>query len=654
METTSSSGAVSALAHELLRAMHKFILPLIQTSAEPIPMSDAKYVSLGTSTDAKEFISALEKFISDLISQSQSKARKEHSIEVTLINGAPQDLKTSINVEKEDGASQYEMDSNTLMPARSMNLGPSPGVIQHPHSNTVHSDFIPIDDVRLEHLQRHLPQTIPIRLVCFEKYDSKLKILLLEKKDIPAYLAHRLSSKKYGKQTAHYFNGIRYFNARAFIKYSILSHTWTNTPGELTYRDWNAGQIDAEDPRCQKLINFCNTTLEDYGFAFGWIDTLCINKDSSAELDESIRSMYSWYANAEVCITYLANSDTISDMENDPWFKRGWTFQELVASRRIKFYNRHWKQINSSSTSNTDDKTDLSVLSAIQRATTITPKEMVNIRGASISRRMQLASKRIVTREEDAAYCLMGIFDVSISTEYGEGVHRAFFRLVREIFDSTKDVSDIFNWGGSHSPSWTPITSLFPTSLLNYRSPSAQLRSWRFIEPLTLTHLGLRTPMLLMPAVSTTESVSGPIGDYFAAVSVDLDEMQNHALSGFEIPRTHLILQQRIVEPMDPRTGFLRIRQITWGFGTLNVEEHDEDSIRIPKKCFAVLFEQHGKGVEPPPSVVYIRLYTKEPIFFDLEKSGHDQEPDDEDYGYYVVKREELAHHGMELTTLYL
>ncbi|KAF9477709.1 hypothetical protein BDN70DRAFT_810194, partial [Pholiota conissans] len=240
--------------------------------------------------------------------------------------------------------------------------------------------------------------------------------------------------------------GTRHTNAETLIKYSVLSHNWTNTPGELTYKDWNAGQIDAEDPRCQKLINFCNTTLEDYGFSFGWIDTLCINKESSAELDESIRSMYAWYANAAVCITYLAATDTMSGMEYDPWFTRGWTFQELVASRRIKFYNRHWKQINPSSTDNSDDKTDLSVLSAIQRATTITPKELVNIRGASISRRMQLASKRIVTREEDAAYCLMGIFDVSISTEYGEGVHRAFFRLVREIFNSTKDVSDIFNW----------------------------------------------------------------------------------------------------------------------------------------------------------------------------------------------------------------
>ncbi|KAF8190465.1 hypothetical protein BJ912DRAFT_925603 [Pholiota molesta] len=56
----------------------------------------------------------------------------------------------------------------------------------------------------------------------------------------------------------------------------------------------------------------------------------------------------------------------------------------------------------------------------------------------------------------------MGIFDVSISTAYGEGAGRAFFRLVEEIFRSKKDVSDIFNWAGDRNQfSWQPTTSFF-------------------------------------------------------------------------------------------------------------------------------------------------------------------------------------------------
>lgn len=38
-----------------------------------------------------------------------------------------------------------------------------------------------------------------------------------------------------------------------------------------------------------------------------WIDTICIDKRSSAELSEAINSMYSWYMNAEVCFAYLSD-----------------------------------------------------------------------------------------------------------------------------------------------------------------------------------------------------------------------------------------------------------------------------------------------------------------------------------------------------------
>jgi hypothetical protein len=49
---------------------------------------------------------------------------------------------------------------------------------------------------------------------------------------------------------------------------------------------------------------------------------------------------------------------------------------------------------------------------------------------------MSWRAKRITTTDEDNAYCLLGIFDVSMSLIYGEGEKKAFLRLNKEINDS--------------------------------------------------------------------------------------------------------------------------------------------------------------------------------------------------------------------------
>jgi hypothetical protein len=49
---------------------------------------------------------------------------------------------------------------------------------------------------------------------------------------------------------------------------------------------------------------------------------------------------------------------------------------------------------------------------------------------------MSWAAKRVTTREEDNAYCLLGIFDVYMPLIYGEG-KRAFTRLIEEVSKSS-------------------------------------------------------------------------------------------------------------------------------------------------------------------------------------------------------------------------
>jgi hypothetical protein len=57
---------------------------------------------------------------------------------------------------------------------------------------------------------------------------------------------------------------------------------------------------------------------------------------------------------------------------------------------------------------------------------------------------MSWASKRITTRKEDIAYCLLGLFGIHMPLLYGEG-DRAFIRLEEEILKQSSDQS-LFAW----------------------------------------------------------------------------------------------------------------------------------------------------------------------------------------------------------------
>ncbi|KAK0731896.1 hypothetical protein B0H67DRAFT_449381, partial [Lasiosphaeris hirsuta] len=60
------------------------------------------------------------------------------------------------------------------------------------------------------------------------------------------------------------------------------------------------------------------------------IDTCCIDKSSTTELNKAINSIFRWYGRSEVCYTYLSEitgpgrKDRIADSR---WFTRGWTLQ---------------------------------------------------------------------------------------------------------------------------------------------------------------------------------------------------------------------------------------------------------------------------------------------------------------------------------------
>jgi hypothetical protein len=134
--------------------------------------------------------------------------------------------------------------------------------------------------------------------------------------------------------------------------YAILSHTWVEGE-EVSFQDI---QLSTTEQRkgYHKVVGCCNLARR-HGYSWVWIDTCGIDKSSSAELSEAINSMFAWYKCAEVCYVYLEDvhnneifeEHTADDHEKHSfglkpyhlprWFTRGWTLQELIAPRQVRF-----------------------------------------------------------------------------------------------------------------------------------------------------------------------------------------------------------------------------------------------------------------------------------------------------------------------------
>ncbi|EIW77935.1 hypothetical protein CONPUDRAFT_61977, partial [Coniophora puteana RWD-64-598 SS2] len=219
-------------------------------------------------------------------------------------------------------------------------------------------------------------------------------------------------------------------------RYTTFSHRWGDDEPAYSAKS----TLKGKGTGYKKLVQFLNKTLER-GIMFAWTDTCCIDKSSSAELDEAIRSMFRWYQNSTLCIVHLANTDQVESIHTEEWFRRGWTLQELLAPPRVKFFNKNWTPICPTG----DDKR---------------PNEkshfgmFPHILETPVAEKMAWAANRITTRGEDMAYSLMGILNVSMQTAYGEGRDRAFRRLFQAIVEETDDSSvlcfDSVCW--PHSP----------------------------------------------------------------------------------------------------------------------------------------------------------------------------------------------------------
>ncbi|KAG8832015.1 hypothetical protein FRC17_002201 [Serendipita sp. 399] len=330
---------------------------------------------------------------------------------------------------------------------------------------------------------------------------------------------HRLSCNNLN---CHYLEDIK-----KELRYSVLSHRWGDheivfhhmqMPSEELAKIWELSSTSeklmmlrnivpsATGPSIDKISWFLDIS-KTKGCQYAWMDTICINKGSSSELDESIRSMYGWYRDSYICIVHLSKTVLNSHLGNDPWFTRGWTLQELLAPSRFAFYSKDWKQLTRvdctkrsfKQAKQRDEESESRLWTYVEKVTGIDAEDLHNFKPGvfDIRKRMSWISRRTTTRIEDMAYCLIGIFNVNLSTAYGEK-EAAFYRLQMEILQSSNDIS-IFDWQGQASI-FNSMLAKSPACFTQYFGLRKDTSLPAGDDPTFVrTNVGIRIPLAIYP-----------------------------------------------------------------------------------------------------------------------------------------------------------
>ena len=121
------------------------------------------------------------------------------------------------------------------------------------------------------------------------------------------------------------------------------------------------------------------------GFGHAWVDTCYIDMSSSAELTESINSIYWWCQCADICYDFLL---------------------DLLAS---------------SSFTTAQKKNRVEVLPKITGINTIILLHKQQLWSVAVAQRLCWAADRETTRTEDRPYSLLGIFNINMPCYMAKG-----------------------------------------------------------------------------------------------------------------------------------------------------------------------------------------------------------------------------------------
>ncbi|RYP83386.1 hypothetical protein DL770_005406 [Monosporascus sp. CRB-9-2] len=316
--------------------------------------------------------------------------------------------------------------------------------------------------------------------------------------------------------------------------YAILSHTWVDKE-EVTYEEFKNEESAKKKKGWTKISSTVQMARKN-GLKYAWVDTCCIDKSSSAELSEAINSMFQYYEDARVCYVYLSDLQKVRNMKGPEtaksrsasfakclWFTRGWTLQELVASRAVEFYDSGWNHYG----------TNESLEDAISSATNIPSgvlKKKTPLQSVPVACRMSWAANRTTTKTEDRAYSMLGIFNINMPLLYGEG-DKAFIRLQEEICRQTADLSlfawkaERLYWGGLIIPGDKAPTSPYLGQVLHGILASS---------PLQFAHAGSYNPVNTGSAQYSGEYTLTNRGVRFDAVTLKCDRKAGRYLMSLD------------------------------------------------------------------------------------------------------------------------
>ncbi|KAJ8506992.1 hypothetical protein ONZ45_g10586 [Pleurotus djamor] len=248
---------------------------------------------------------------------------------------------------------------------------------------------------------------------------------------------------------------------------AILPHTWGAT--ELTYQIAMADHERLMEDR--KFAGLCERAAGTYG---------------CSELDESIRTMYTWYASAHVCFVYIQDEPNHSESYDDElFFDRDWQrisfgyfggdglggpeLHPFDAGKSEAFRKR---SIECATEQNWDDKEALRLwLRGADQDDALAQWLLVQSLGASLydllnykpsadnARRIfSSMGGRKTSVPEDAAYCLFGLLGIVLPSAYGEGRDSALYRLQVACAERSND-RGLFYWDNGDS---SPFNSMLP------------------------------------------------------------------------------------------------------------------------------------------------------------------------------------------------
>jgi hypothetical protein len=184
----------------------------------------------------------------------------------------------------------------------------------------------------------------------------------------------------------------------------------------------------------------------------------------------------------------------------------------------------------------------------------------------NVAEKMGWAARRITSRGEDRAYSLMGLFGVSLSTAYGEGLDQAFSRLIEAIIQVSNN-PDVLNWAGEPAATSHP-TRMIPSSPDCYLN-HPKLSTVNSPQSLVLTNRGLQLKLLVVRAENSTTASMGTRRAVF------------HPMGG--------IVREKMVEVEGLSLSVNKGGSAWYAFGVWNLEDGLNGEYLAPPKFIACL-----------------------------------------------------------------